>query len=166
MKLKLFVRQGFTETGDREREVIAGTMDVLRMLDGHPRPFEYLVPLQASGNQDFRAEFERWSGRTFSPGEFRRTRLELLGQADAFVVIRTSLSESTAFEVAYNCFGGRRVPTFFAVWDQAPIKTTLLRELSDLVPVEYHTFSAPQDLVAPLQRFFQAIESGAGAQAA
>jgi len=61
--------------------------------------------------------------------------LDLLDRADLMIVIRTGLSESTAFEVAYNIFGSKGVPVFFAIWDQATIKTTLLRDLDELVPV-------------------------------
>jgi carbamoyl-phosphate synthase large subunit len=73
------------------------------------------------------------------------------------IVIRTGLSESGAFEVAYNIFGGKRVPIFFAVWDQAPIKTTLLRDLDELVPVRYVTFSSPEELRQPLLDFLSAF---------
>ena len=69
------------------------------------------------------------------------------------VVIRTGLSESASFELAYNIFGGRRVPVFFAVWDQAPIKTTLLRDLDELIPARYVTFSRPEELKEPLIDF-------------
>ena len=31
-------------------------------------------------------------------------------------LIRTGLTESGAFELAYNIFGGKRVPVFFAIW--------------------------------------------------
>jgi carbamoyl-phosphate synthase large subunit len=64
------------------------------------------------------------------------------------------LSESTAFELAYNIFGRPPAPIFFAIWDQAPIKTTLLRELNEIVPVRYVTFSNPAELTGPLLDFF------------
>jgi len=64
------------------------------------------------------------------------------------------MSESTAFEVAYNIFGGPGVPVFFAIWDQAPIKTTLLRDLNEIAPVRYMTFSNPAELTKPLLDFF------------
>ena len=51
--------------------------------------------------------------------------IRLLNQADVMVVIRTGLSESGAFELAYNIFGGRRVPVFFAIWKNTPLETTL-----------------------------------------
>ena len=79
------------------------------------------------------------------------------------IVIRTGLSESGAFEIAYNIFGGRQVPIFFAVWEQAPIKTTLLRELEDLVDVRYVTFDRPEDLRVPLMQFLDDCLSGSRA---
>jgi carbamoyl-phosphate synthase large subunit len=80
--------------------------------------------------------------------------LDLIDQADAIIVIRTGLSESTAFEVAYNIYGGTGAPIFFAIWDQAPIKTTLLRDRNEIVPVRYVTFSDPEELTEPLLNFF------------
>jgi hypothetical protein len=80
--------------------------------------------------------------------------LHLIDQADAIVVIRTGLSESTAFEIAYSIFGGPAIPIFFAVWDQAPIKTTLLRDLNEILPVRYVTFSNAEELTKPLLDFF------------
>jgi carbamoyl-phosphate synthase large subunit len=89
----------------------------------------------------------------FTPSSFREIRLDLLNQADVMMVIRTGLSESGAFEVAYNIFGGKNIPVFFAIWDQAPIKTTLLRDLDELVSVRYVTFSSPEELKQPLLDF-------------
>jgi carbamoyl-phosphate synthase large subunit len=74
-------------------------------------------------------------------------------QADGIIVIRTALSESTAFEISYNIFGGSRVPIFFAVSDKSPIKTTLLKDLDDYIEVKYHTFTDPNELLIPLGDF-------------
>jgi hypothetical protein len=51
-------------------------------------------------------------------------------------------------------FGRPPAPIFFAIWDQAPIKTTLLRDLNEIVPVRYVTFSNPEELTEPLLDFF------------
>ena len=83
--------------------------------------------------------------------------MDLLDRADLMIVIRTGLSESTAFEVAYNIFGGKGVPVFFAIWDQAPIRTTLLRDLDELVPVQYATFSKPEELKESLLSFISNV---------
>jgi carbamoyl-phosphate synthase large subunit len=155
--IKVFVRQGFTETGAAEQRVINGVMDVLRSLEVNQQPLSFSLPLVAQTEADFRRSFEEILGKPFDPRSFRSLRLSLLSDCDAFVVIRTGLSESTAFEVSYNCFGGSKVPMFFAIWDQAPIKTTLLKHLEELAPTKYHTFQEPEELVTPLQEFFAAV---------
>ena len=78
-------------------------------------------------------------------------------EADAMMIVRTSLSESGAFEVAYNIFGGRRIPMFFAIWRQAPIKTTLLRDLDEFGCVTYVTFDNPEELRRPLNKFMEMV---------
>lgn len=155
--IKLFLRQPFTETRDREALIIQGVLDTLQKMNGTLYEFEFLTGRHAQSSETFQAQFERETGCKFSPQNFRRNRLSLIDQADAIVVIRTGLSESTAFEVAYNIFAGPAVPIFFAVWDKAPIKTTLLRDLHEIVPVRYATFSKPQELTEPLLDFFKAL---------
>src|SRR6516225_8701924 len=152
--IKLFIRQPFTETSEREAVVIQGVLDVLHKINGTPHEFQFLTSPQAQSSHTFRLHFEKETGQAFTPQNFRRDRLQLLDQADAIVVIRTGLSESTAFELAYNIFGRPPAPIFFAIWDQAPIKTTLLRELNEIVPVRYVTFSKPAELTGPLLDFF------------
>jgi carbamoyl-phosphate synthase large subunit len=158
-RLGLFIRQPFTETSEREAVIIEGVLDVLHQIDGKPYEFQFLTSHKAQNSRTFRRQFETETGQKFSPQNFRRDRLNLIGQADAIVVIRTGLSESTAFEVAYNIFGGPGVPIFFAVWDQAPIKTTLLRDLHEIVPVRYTTFSNPDELTEALLDFFEYVKS-------
>ena len=65
------------------------------------------------------------ANQEFSAKNFRKYRLELLNKADLMIIIRTSLSESSAFELAYNIYEGRKSPVFFAIHESAPIKTTL-----------------------------------------
>jgi hypothetical protein len=76
------------------------------------------------------------------------------------VNIRVGLSESSAFELAYHIFGGRRTPVLFLVWKQAPIKTTLLRELHTLCDVTYLEFDAAEDLIEGLKNFFTSRQLG------
>lgn len=161
MSLKVFIRQPFTETGDAETRVIQGVLDSIAGLNGRPFHFDYLTGLKSHSSSTFREHFEQEHGKRFTPSHFRDVRLSLVSQADLMVVIRTSMSESSAFEVAYNIFKGKRVPVFFAIWRPAPIKTTLLRDLDDLVPVSYVTFDEPQEIVAPLSRFLHAHFGGA-----
>jgi hypothetical protein len=156
-RIRLFIRQPLTETSHRESAIIQGVLDVLQQINGSPYELQFLTGQQAQSSDTFRQQFEREAGQQFTPSTFRETRLDLLNQADVMIVIRTGLSESGAFEVAYNIFGGKRVPVFFAVWDQAPIKTTLLRDLDELVPVRYVTFSSPEELRQPLLDFLSAF---------
>src|SRR5262249_30208791 len=113
-RLRLFIRQPFTETDAREAAVIQGVLDVLQQLNGAPYALQFLTGHWAESSHTFRQRFEREAGQPFTPARFRETRLDLLNQADVMIVIRTGLSESGAFEVAYNIFGGKRVPVFFA----------------------------------------------------
>lgn len=156
-RIRVFIRQPLTETSHRESAIIQGVLDVLQQINGSPYALQFLTGQQAQSSETFRQQFEREAGQQFTPSSFRETRLDLLNQADVMIVIRTGLSESGAFEVAYNIFGGKRVPVFFAVWDQAPIKTTLLRDLDELGPVRYVTFSNPEELRQPLLDFLSAF---------
>jgi carbamoyl-phosphate synthase large subunit len=153
--IKLFIRQPFTETSQREAAIVQRVLDVLQQIDGKPYPFQFLTGRRATNGLTFRHQFEQETGEGFTPKRFRHHRLASLNQADAMVIIRTGMSESTAFEIAYNIFGGPAVPIFFAVWDQAPIKTTLLRDLNDVVPVRYVIFSNAEELALPLLAFLE-----------
>lgn len=147
-RIQVFVRQPFTESGDAEKEIIQGVLDVLGSLD-----VAVLTGLEAQSQDTFRVSFEKTTGMPFTPRNFRTARLNLLRAADAMVFIRTGLSESGAFEAAYNVYGGRRVPMFFAVWKHAPIKTTLLRDLDEFCTTEYVTFENPEELRLSLSSF-------------
>jgi carbamoyl-phosphate synthase large subunit len=147
-RIRVFVRQPFTESGNTEKEIIQGALDVLGSLD-----VDVITGLEAQSQDTFRTSFEKTTGMPFTPGNFRAARLGLLQAADAMVFIRTSLSESGAFEAAYNVYAGRRVPMFFAIWKHAPIKTTLLRDLDEFCTAEYVTFETPEELRSSLARF-------------
>jgi len=152
-ELRIFIRQPFTQSGSSEKEVIQGVLDVLRNMDGNPYKLITPTGFEAQTESTFRAAYEHIFGKAFTPQNFRMTRLENLKNADAMVVIRTGLSESGSFEIAFNIFGGRRVPMLFAVWDKAPIKTTLLQELQEIADTTYITFASPEELEAPLREF-------------
>ena len=152
--LNVFIRQPFTLSREIDRNLLQSTMDVLKSLE-KDYSLNFLVSLEAQSVDSFKRSFERETGHSFTPANFRRYRLELIDQADAFVVLRTGLSESGAFEVAYNVFSGRKSPVFFAIWDNVPIKTTLLRDLDEICPTEYVTFSDAGELFSPLKEFFQ-----------
>ena len=157
--LKLFIRQPFTESDQREQRLIADVMAMIDSANGLPHPFEYLTGNQAESADTFRQSFERTQGIPFTPKNFRTHRLALLDQADALINIRAGMSESSAFELSYHIFKGRRTPILFLVWKGAPIKTTLLRELDDLCDVTYIEFDEVAELRGGLHRFFSGIHS-------
>ena len=152
--LNVFVRQPFTQSREMDRGLLQSTMNVVKSME-KDCSLRFLTLLEAQSAESFTQSFERETDRPFTPANFRRYRLELLDQADAFVVLRTGLSESGSFEIAYNIFKGRKSPVFFAIWDKMPIKTTLLRDLDELCPVEYVTFSEAEELALPLRNFFE-----------
>jgi carbamoyl-phosphate synthase large subunit len=154
--LRLFVRQSYTEASEREQIVIQAVIDTI--LDSAPEgmSLDIVTGAEAQNAQTFKAAFAARTGIPFTPRTFRDHRLALLDAADAMIIIRTGLSESSAFEVAYNVMR-HRIPMFFAIWHPARIKTTLLQQLEDRCPAEYHTFTAAVDLRAPLLRFLDAL---------
>jgi len=157
--IRTFVRQPFTESGNDEKAVVQGVLDLLRNLNGQPYLLKVITGLVAHSQDTFRQSFKSETGLDFTPQNFRAARLRLLHSADAMIVVRTSLSESGAFEVAYNIFGGRKIPMFFAVWRQAPIKTTLLRDLDELCCASYVTFDHPEELRTSLVEFLATVQS-------
>ena len=157
MPTNIFVRQPFTESGQAQQSIIQGVLNLLKQIDEEHHSLTLLTGTEAQSQNTFRQSFEYQTGFSFTPKNFRRHRLQLLDEADAIIIVRTSLSESGAFEVAYNTFGGRRIPMFFAVWRQAPIKTTLLRELDEFCSATYIIFDKLEDLFTPLMKFLAAV---------
>lgn len=155
MTINVFIRQPFTESGEEEKRVIQGAMDVIQSM-AEQFDLNFLVPPVAQEGATFKKNFEETQGKEFNPKNFRKYRLELLDKADIFINIRAGLSESSAFEIAYNVFGNK-APLFFAIWEKAPIKTTLIRDLEDCLDVVYVTFSDPKELEAPLKAFIENI---------
>lgn len=128
--VKLFVRQGFTESSEEQRHKLQGALDALTNYKArNGRKLDLLTGTEAQAKDTFKVSFENKQGVAFTPRNFRSHRIRLLNQADAMVIFRTGLSESTVFEVAYNIMRGNNVPIFFAIEPGSEIKTTLLREL-------------------------------------
>jgi hypothetical protein len=155
--LKLFIRQPLTQSGDESKTIVEGVLRIVDEIGRDGVRFEYLTGNTPLSDETFRENFEQSQGLVFNPANFRRYRLGQLRRADAFLYIRTALSESGAFEVCYNVFAEPRAPMFFAVWKHAPIKTTLLRELDEVCDVTYREFEDPEELRGDLQRFFRRI---------
>lgn len=146
-RLRVFVRQPLTRAGSKDACLVQGVLDELAVAGA-----EILTGPVAQTAGSFRSAFEEATGAMFSPSAFRAWRLGLLARAHAMVIVRTELSESGAFEVAYNSAVTRR-PMFFAVHADMPITTTLLQDLQPLCPTAYVTFENPRELAAPLGRF-------------
>ncbi|HVK95470.1 MAG TPA: carbamoyl phosphate synthase large subunit, partial [Noviherbaspirillum sp.] len=153
-RINLFIRQPFTESGQQEQDIIAQVLQLIDGINGFPYNFNYLTGGQAESAATFKKSFELKTSLPFTPQNFRDHRLTLLDQADAVVNIRVGMSESSAFELAYHIFKGRRTPILFLVWKQAPVKTTLLKELENLCDITYLEFEHVHDLKPGIQAFF------------
>ena len=165
-RLNILIRQPLTQSSELEASIVSECISEIERIDGHFAKFTLLDGSAAQSNASFRESFEQQTGAPFTPRNFRKYRLSLMRNADAFINIRTAMSESTAFEVAYNIFGGENIPMLFAVWRHAPIKTTLIRELHDLGHVTYVEFDKPRDLRRPLWNFLESVARGQFAKVA
>jgi carbamoyl-phosphate synthase large subunit len=156
-RLKLFIRQPLTESGDESKTIVEGVLKVVDEIGKTGVPFDYLTGNAGLCDSTFREHFEQSQGLPFNAVNFRRYRLGQLRRADAFLYIRTAMSESGAFEIAYNIFAEPRAPIFLAVWKHSPIKTTLLRDLEEVCDVTYREFEHPEELRGDLQHFFRRV---------
>ena len=155
--INILLRQPLTQSSETEANLVAQCISEIERFDGHFARFHFLGGARAQSDASFRENFERKIGAPFTPRNFRKHRLSMIRNADAFINLRTAMSESTAFEVAYNLFSGTAIPMFFAVWRNAPIKTTLIRDLQDLGDVTYVEFDKPRELRRPLWSFLRRV---------
>ncbi len=156
-RINILVRQPLTQSSEQEASIVRECLREIEQIDGHFARFNFLGGTAAQSNASFRENFEKQIGAPFNPRNFRRYRLSLMRNADAFINIRTAMSESTVFEIAFNIFAGENIPMLFAVWRHSPIKTTLIRDLQDLGDVTYVEFDRPRDLRRPLWQFLERI---------
>ena len=84
--------------------------------------------------------------------------VDRLDAADALVVLRTGTSESAAFEIARNAFGGSRLPMFFALWKHAPEPPDVWREVDRLCRTGYAKFERVEQVRAKLAAFLGRID--------
>jgi hypothetical protein len=68
--IRLFVRQPFTETSEREAVIVQGVLDVLHEINGTPYKLQFLTGHQAQNSRTFRPHFERETGQAFTPQNF------------------------------------------------------------------------------------------------
>merc|ERR1712072_1561933 len=143
------IRYGFTGyTGESH------VKEVLALLDKSSLPLTFL-PYGVSQTRfipdvdtDFKKQFTDKTGLEFTPQNFRDYRLRNLKECDCMLVVRDTMSESTAFELGYLYSTRPDIPVFFAIHESAEIKTTLIRELN--ANSEYITFNKATDVREPL----------------
>lgn len=128
-EISLFVRQGFTGSGVDAQCKVQRVLDELAVYQTARSTFRLLTGTQAENRDTFRQSFEQTIGQPFAPPAFRNHRTTLLDRADGMVVLRTGMSESTSFEMAYHMLSGTKTPMFCAIEPGCPFETTLLREL-------------------------------------
>jgi len=156
--VSVFLRQPLTRADAHDALLVDAVLRILARAGA-----TVITGTEAQTAETFRWSFEESTGESFSPAAFRDRRLALLASSQAMVIVRTELSESGAFEIAYNC-AVHQQPMFFAVHQSAPIKTTLLRDLSVLCPTVYVEFEDPAELVEPLNTFLDGIRSARAAR--
>lgn len=127
--VRIFVTGGSTESTQQGRAVVREIVDILRSLDAK------IIA---------------------GPEAALPARLGMLHSADAMLVVRTGPSESAAFEIAYNMFGGPRVPMFFALWKHA-VAPAAMRELEQMGPAESATFGRGEELRSNLVAFLEHV---------
>ncbi len=156
-KLNLFIRQSYTEAGDKERNMIQSVINLIKSKNYKPYEINLMTGAKAYNQNNFKTAYEEETGLEFTPTNFRKTRFKLLQECDAMVIIRTGMSESTSFEICYNIFSGHKAPILFLIYRNNPIKTTLLRDLDELVDTTYVTFECVDELNHPIEKFFSQL---------
>jgi len=157
--MKLFIRQSFTQADESQSNIIQGVINQIQ--EQFPQTC-FLTGEHASCSTSFIENFEAKTGLNFTPKTFRNYRIGLINEADALVFIRTSMSESGAFELSYNLHSENPKPVFYAHWRYAPIKTTLLKELDQEFPVSYCEFIQARDIREEFSAFVHAHSLSTG----
>jgi carbamoyl-phosphate synthase large subunit len=150
---KVFIRQSFTEAGEEEQKIVQGVIDLVRDYENENFKIDLVTGGRALNKTTFKADFESQNNLPFTASNFRNHRLKLLHDSDIFIVVRTGMSESTAFEIAYNLYGGKGIPILYLINENSPINTTLLRELENEIDITYYTFNGVEDLGKVVENF-------------
>ncbi len=156
--MNIFLRQAFTETSSATSSIVSDCFDLVKLSTDklskeQSLKFNFLTSTKAETAESFKKSFTEATGLEFTAKNFRDYRLKQLDETDLMIIFRTSLSESSAFELAYNIFSERRAPVFFAIHESAPIKTTLIRELESELDINYVHFSRAEELAVPIHEF-------------
>ena len=160
--MNIFLRQAFTETSGEQGKIIQESFsEILKTFDllkqKNDIDYNFLTATKAETSESFKQSFTKSTGLEFNPQNFRNFRLSQIDKADLLIFIRTSLSESSAFEMAYNLYSGRKAPMFVAIHESAPIKTTLIRDLENEVNIFYFPFKDAKELSNPLEMFVKTM---------
>ena len=152
-EIKIFFRQSFTEAGEHEQQIIQEVINKINNYQDNHHEVRIVTGNKAHNKTSFKHSFEQDHQLKFTPDNFRKKRLKLLSDSDLFIILRTGMSESTAFEVAYNIYKGNNIPMLFLVWEKAQIKTTLIREMEGTTDVTYYTFKNIDELGVVIRKF-------------
>lgn len=70
MPINIFVRQPFTESGQIQKSIIQGVLDLLKQIDEEHHSLNLLTGTEAQSQDTFRQSFEYQTGFSFSPRNF------------------------------------------------------------------------------------------------
>ena len=152
-EINVFFRQSFTEAGEYEQQMIQDVINKISSYKDNDLNVRIVTGNKAHNKNSFKQSFEKDQQLKFTPSNFRTKRLDLLSGSDLFIILRTGISESTVFEVAYNIYKGNNIPMLFLVWENAQIKTTLIRDMEGTADVTYFTFKSVDELGPVIEKF-------------
>ncbi len=151
MTLRLFFRQPFTQNSSPN--IIN---KVNNLINKYSRHVVKVNPYMCVSNKNsFKKDFEKVTNIPFTPENFRNYRLDKIRQSHASLIIRTAMSESTAFELGYMYSKFPNMPMLIAVQKNTPITTTLLQDLHP--DVKYVHFNEIAEIKDDLYNFFDNI---------
>lgn len=101
-KKKVFLRQGFTESGPEEARQVQRVFDDIKCLAEEFGNTELLWPAIALHRDNFKSWFTEHTGIEFTANNFWNYRRPMIEEADLVISVRSGLSESTSLEIGYK----------------------------------------------------------------
>ena len=124
--LRIFLRQPYTNNNIKNVPILKNIEQTIYNYDKHKLD---IYPYKGVTNKDnFKEIFNIKTGCNFTPENFRNFRLNKLDNCHGMIIIRTDVSESTAFELGY-LYAKYRIPVFYMIHKDCPLNTTLLKDL-------------------------------------